>query len=101
MKPQRRTVEAAGEPRPADEERNATSGEAGPRTFLVERACDAKRAAPRNTNADGADTSVVIAVIADPERLLRERGLAFHGDVVDLLTDLIIEAMGRDGESVD
>jgi hypothetical protein len=56
-----------------------------------------------NMNAMAADNhgAVVIAVVKDPAQLLRERGLTFHGDVVDLLTDLIVEAMEKDGQPND
>jgi hypothetical protein len=45
--------------------------------------------------------AVVIAVVKDPAQLLRDRGLAFHGDVIDLLTDLIVDAMESDGQTSD
>ena len=88
MRSRQRTVATSTEPRRAAEEPG--SGEARPRTFLIERAGDSAGSTASNKNADAADASVVIAVIADPERLLRERGLAFHGDVVDLLTELVL-----------
>ena len=58
---------------------------------------------PSNDNALAADNhgAVVIAVVTDPAQLLRDRGLAFHGDVVDLLTDLIVEAMENDSQTSD
>jgi hypothetical protein len=56
-----------------------------------------------NANAPANDNhgAVVIAVVKDPARFLRERGLAFHGDVIDLLTDLIVEAMENDRQTSD
>jgi hypothetical protein len=58
---------------------------------------------PSNDNALAAADhgAVVIAVVKDPAKLLRDRGLAFHGDVIDLLTDLIVDAMESDGQTSD
>ncbi len=67
------------------------------KVFLVERLPADFEEVPRNTNTAPTDNSTVtIAVVRDPERLLRERGLGFHGDVVDLLTDLVLDAMDQD-----
>jgi hypothetical protein len=71
-------------------------GDVAPKVFLVERLSGAFEEGPRNTNGASADTSTVIVfVVRDPDRLLRERGLGFHGDVVDLLTDFVLNSMDQ------
>ena len=99
MKHQRRATVAA---RPANAEGPESSADRLPRAFLIR---------PQNTNGETSSNdnalaannhgAVVIAVVKDPAQLLRERGLAFHGDVVDLLTDLIVEAMEKDNQPSD
>jgi hypothetical protein len=95
MKHQSRTIAAA---RRADPEGQRSSADRLPRAFLIK---------PQNTNSETCSDAnaleaddhgaVVIAVVKDPAQLLCERGLTFHGDVVDLLTDLIVEAIEKDG----
>jgi|HubBroStandDraft_2_1064218.scaffolds.fasta_scaffold627930_1 hypothetical protein len=94
MKQQNRTTVAT---RPDSAGRQVPSAHRLPRAFLLEPQ-NADSARPSNDNALAADNhcAVVIAVVKDPAQLLRDRGLSFHGDVIDLLTDLIVEAMEND-----
>jgi hypothetical protein len=41
--------------------------------------------------SDGDDTSVIyLAHVREPERLLSRRGMHFHGDVIEALSDLLL-----------
>lgn len=41
------------------------------------------------------DTSVIyFARVRDPERLLNRRGMHFHGDVIEALSDLVLSFVG-------
>ncbi len=99
MKHQSRTTGAA---RPANAQGQDPSTCRAPRAFLI-KPQNADGETSSNDNALAADDhrAVVIAVVKDPARLLCERGLAFHGDVIDLLTDLIVEAMEKDAQPSD
>lgn len=99
MKHQSRTTGAA---RPAKPQGQDPSTYRAPRTFLIKvQNADGETSGNDNDLAADDHGAVVIAVVKDPARLLRDRGLAFHGDVIDLLTDLVIEAMERDAHPSD
>ncbi len=46
---------------------------------------------------EGDDTSVIyLARVRNPEHLLKRRGMHFHGDVIEALSDLIVSFVGGD-----
>ena len=49
---------------------------------------------------EGDDSSVIyFARVREPKRLLSRRGMHFHGDVVEALSDLVLSLVGGDGSN--